>query len=239
MSSSPLPDEAQLLPQLHMASGLEVKLYSRERQRELIMRFVLFKHTRVSYFRLTLIWHYRSIPAWITSITWFLSNQLHHPRLALISNWLTKDKNSYLRMYTYFKKRMHFTEKLHPRCSVQSVCMYPHHIGVWGVGQSERSSIVFLLQLSLFEEQLNEPIADLSTPLQSLGVHWMLHDKQQGLVPNLMYHSLVQQCQDRLIHYQSIRGVDTYVGKGFLVILSLWGKDYVITTCTISYFKIK
>lgn len=140
--------------------------------------------------------------------------------------------------YAYFKKDA-FHRKAPPRWSVQSVRMHPHHIWVWSVGQSERSSIVFLLQLSLFEEQLNESIADLSTPLQSLGVLWKLRNKQQGLVPYLIYHSLVQQCQDGLDQYESIRGVDTYIGQGFLVLLCLRGKDYVTITCTTSYLKIK
>lgn len=137
---------------------------------------------------------------------------------------------------TKFKKDA-FHRKAPPRCSVQSVRMYPHHIWVWSVGQSEHSSIVFLLQLSLFGEQLNESIADLSTPLQSLGVLRKLRNKQQELVQNLIYPSLVQQCQDRLIQYQSMRGVETYIGQGFLVLLCLWGKDYVTITRTTSYFK--
>lgn len=140
---------------------------------------------------------------------------------------------------TLNSKKDAFHRKAPPRCSVQSVRMHPHHIWVWSVGQSERSSIVFLLQLSLFEEQLNESIADLSTPLQCLGVLWKLRNKQQGLVPNLIYHSRVQQCQDRLDQYESIRGVDTYIGQGFLVLLCLRGKDYVTITCTTSYLKIK
>lgn len=67
------------------------------------------------------------------------------------------------------------------KCVCESVCVYPHHVRVWGVGQSERSPVVFLIQLSLFGVELIESVADLSAPLQSLGVLWKLRDKQQGL----------------------------------------------------------
>lgn len=42
-SSSPLPEESQLLPQFHVAFGLKVKLFNKEKKREFILfLFYLF-----------------------------------------------------------------------------------------------------------------------------------------------------------------------------------------------------
>lgn len=58
------------------------------RQIDHIMRFVLLNIQGWSTSGVLLIWRLRSQITW--SVTWFLSNQLHHPCLALISNRLGK-----------------------------------------------------------------------------------------------------------------------------------------------------
>lgn len=58
----------------------------------------------------------------------------------------------------------------------------PDHIGVRGVGQSERSTVVLLIQLGLSRVQLIQPVADLSSLLQSLVVLGKLHEKEQELL---------------------------------------------------------
>lgn len=54
-------------------------------------------------------------------ITWFLSNQLYHPRLALISNWLyEKNRN----------KEHYLTIRRYSGQAVGVVLGYPDHIRV-------------------------------------------------------------------------------------------------------------
>lgn len=63
---------------------------------------------------------------------------------------------------------------------LRKMCVYPHHIRVCGVGQSEGSAVVFLIQFTLFEVELIQSVTDLSTLLQGLGVLWMLKDELIG-----------------------------------------------------------
>lgn len=56
----------------------------------------------------------------------------------------------------------------------------PHHSGVRGVGQSERSSVVFLVQLRLPGVELIQSAADLAALLQSLSVLWKLGEDGGG-----------------------------------------------------------
>lgn len=62
---------------------------------------------------------------------------------------------------------------------------HPDHVVMCSVGQSERPSIVLLVELGLFKVQLIQSEADLSTFLQSLVVLRELQNKQQRLVLNV------------------------------------------------------
>lgn len=59
-------------------------------------------------------------------------------------------------------------------CVCMCVCVCSHHIRMCGVGQSERSDIERLIQLGLLGEQPVQPVPNISTSLQTLGVLWKL-----------------------------------------------------------------
>lgn len=114
--------------------------------------------------------------SWITwSITWFLSNQLHYLRLALISNWLGEiDKKS-----EQFQDNL-FSYTFIIICGSVCTSVSPDHVRVWSVGQSECSSIVFLVELGLFKVQLVQTMPNVSTFLQSLVVLRELQNNEGG-----------------------------------------------------------
>lgn len=104
----------------------------------------------------------------------------------------------------------------------------PHHSGVRGVGQSERSSVVFLVQLRLPGVELIQSAADLAALLQSLSVLWKLGEDGGGwgedggrafrtgpLVPRGIYHKPSASTTSN----DSISGA--YIAERFLVTLGL------------------
>lgn len=177
--SLPLPDEAQRLTELYVASRLKVKFCKQSKT-------VFFgKHDNKPFkavFNLLL-----------TSLTCFLSNQLHHPSLALISNWLNKNK---AKTETSLPQLL-----LHTKTSLETLgisSLSSHHIRVCVVGQTERVAVMLLLQFGVSKVELVQSVADVAALLQSLGVLWKLQQKQlsqtqkmQHIQPHLVIWSTV------------------------------------------------
>lgn len=83
------------------------------------------------------------------------------------------------------KKERWTSQPMSPSWPEQGVWVCSHDVRVCGVGQSQRSSVVLLIQLSLFKVQLIQSATDLSTFQTSLVVLWKLQNKQQSLLANL------------------------------------------------------